>query len=128
MQWSDGKYFIASFREVGITYNLWVRKYAGDPAYIWHLFLCKGDWQVASPEILWNCITDETKIPINPNATMEEVSASLRVQIVDPLNVFLKSYFGEVTVPQTLFEKVEAILKSLIFFRDAAGKPQIKVQ
>ena len=128
MEWSDGKYFIASFQEAGITYNLWLRKYCGDPATIWHLFFCKGDWQVASPEIIWSRITDETKIPKDPNATMEEISAHLKIQLLDPLNVFLKSYFGEATVPQTLFEKVEAILKSLIFFRDAAGKPQIKIQ
>lgn len=128
MQWLDGKYFIASFQEVGITYNLWVRKYAGDPATIWQIFLSKGDWQVTNPENIWMMLTDEFKIPKDPNVTIEEISASIKAQIVDPLNVFLKSYFGEIVAPKTLFEKVEAILKSLIFFRDAAGKPQIKIQ
>lgn len=128
MEWIDGKYFIASFQEAGITYNLWLRKYCGDPATIWQLFLSKGDWQVASPENIWAGLTDETKIPKDPNATMEEISAHLKIQLLDSLNTFLKGYFGEIVAPQTLFEKVEAILKSLIFFRDAANKPQIKIQ
>ena len=129
MEWTDGKHFIASFQEVGITYNLWVRKYAGDPATIWHLFLSKGDWQVANPETIWTRITDETKIPTNPNTTIEQLYVSIKTQIINPLNIFLKDYFkGGIVLPQTLtlFEKVEAILKSLIFFRGEAGKPQIE--
>jgi hypothetical protein len=73
-------------------------------------------------------LTDETKIPNWPNTTDVDLSATIKTVVVDPLNAFLLTYFGGIPVlPQTIQERIEAVISKLIFFRNAANIPQIKI-
>lgn len=128
MEWPEGKHFVTSFQEKGIDYNFWVSKNT-ENATNWFFHLSKGAWQVPTPDDIWVGFTDEFKIPPSPDATPEEISASIKIRIMDPLNLFLIQYFGG-GIPssvQTRFEKVEAIISKMIFFRNAENIPQVKI-
>ena len=133
MEWQPGKYPITSLTVNGVIYNLWVQKFMGDPATIWMLYFTQGDWQVASPINLWTILTDETKIPSDPNTTIGVLALAIQTQLVDLLNVYLINYFkgGSVVnptpnpTPATVFEKVETILKALTLSLDVNGIPQV---
>jgi hypothetical protein len=128
MEWGDGRHFVTSFINGSDTYNLWVQKYAGDPAYIWQFHLSKGDWQVSSPADLWSALTDQTKIPNWPNSTQEDILGVLKTTVVDPLNAVLVATFGSAPVPPaTIQERIEAAIMRLVFFRDASNIPQIRM-
>ena len=118
-----GRTVVGSFEEAGVHYDIVCQKMV-DAVTVWQFQLFEGidTWKVPSATGTPIALIDEVKKYPTPE---EEVQK----RVIDPINAYLKNKFegGVAPIPTTWIEKIDALLNRIVFFRDAADLPQVKI-
>ena len=121
-----GRNLIISFDQVGKHYDLVAIKNT-DMVVTWLFQLFEGvdTWKNQGINGQPITVLDETwstDFPNTPEGAQKKVQ-----QAITEINQFLIRKFGE-GIPMTWIQQLEALVARIVFFRDAAGVPQIKIQ
>jgi len=121
--WPIGKSLISPLMKSGITYNLIVIKNP-DMVLTWTVQLIKGDWKIATPEVLFARVVDESYT--DTGQTEDIARKKVQDGIITPFNDFMNQYFSaESVIPQLAFgalpegmltwiEMIEGFLQSIV--------------
>jgi hypothetical protein len=124
---NTGRNLIIGFDQVGKHYDFIIdvstNSGMGVANYYFLLFEGVDSWKNSTIHgegmFLLDVVVDSTG---NPEDEIQ------RRGVIATINTFLKNKFAGTGAPMTWIEKLEAVLSRIVFFRDAAGVPQIKIQ
>jgi len=119
---NTGRNLIIGFDQGGKHYDIIIKKDADEFCTMWYFLLFEGvdTWQNQS-------INGEAMTALLDTQPVNAIPQNLVQVSVDAVNAFLKNKFKGTDVSMTWIEQLEAVLARIVFFRDAAGVPQIKI-
>lgn len=114
---------LSSFIWNGATYNIYLQCTMDGGPWVYHLCLCKGDWQCAAPNLIASPGLDDT----DGKQKMYPDPKDYVIWAANILEEAWKKEQGGGPVPVTWQERLEAWLKKVAFFRNPDGTEIIKL-
>ena len=120
---NTGRNLIIGFDQAGKHYDLIAIKNT-DMVVTWQFRFIKGDWKIATPELLFAHLVDETWT--DTGQTIDTARKKVLDGIITPFNDFMNQYFSaESVIPQLAFgalpegmltwiEMIEGFLQSIV--------------